>query len=453
MANQSVLLVFCSSGDKGASINNLPPLGILGIASYLEQRGIPTDVIDFSVTPEAVIQPEKYTVVGFSVNISNHRNTLHKIAEIKRQFPNQHIIVGGPLCMCNPEVFFQSEQIDAIFTCEGEEALYAYLTEEHREEVKGIYLKKDSEYTFTGKREWIKDLDSLPFPAYEKVPLRKYNGVPKRRWPVCSIMTSRGCPFSCIFCSHAMGRKWRARSPERVVEEIQWLVDRFGVKEICIYDDNFSLNKERAAAICDLLIENKVPISLQFANGLRVDTLDETILAKLKSAGTWLIGIAPEVGNPDVMRKIKKGFDHAQVIAIRNTCKRLGIKTFGFYMIGFPFENRKEIEETIEFAIHLDCEIVEFNKVVPYANTELFDLIVEGGHQFELSPSEVQSYHQGSITTHRVGDLAPDEVKMLIQQAYRKYYLRPRKMVDLLTTFSIGDLWLLSTYALRTRNI
>jgi radical SAM superfamily enzyme YgiQ (UPF0313 family) len=450
---QSVLLVFCWGGDKRLSINTLPPLGILGIAAYLEERGIPVDVLDFSIDPQAKIKPEDYDVIGFSINISNKQASMKAIANINKRFPNKAIIVGGPLCMSNPELFMPTNDVDAIFVCEGEEALYEYLTAEYKGSVKGIYLKNGAEYTFTGRRNWIKDLDSLPFPAFSKVDIRKYNGVPKKERPISSMLTSRGCPYSCIFCSHSMGRKWRPRSPENVVKEIEWQVSELGVKEICIYDDNFSLDKNRAETICDLLIENKVPVTLQFTNGLRADNLNSSILKKLKHAGTWLVGLAPETGNPKVMQKIKKGFNHSQVLDVRRECKRHGIKTFGFFMIGFPFETRSEIEDTIQFAKELDCEIVEFNKVVPYSKTELFEMIVEGGGLLDNPLSEAQSYHEGGVTTHKVGDLSSDEVKDLIRKAYREYYLRPRKIFDLLQTFSVQDLWDLSTYAIRTRNI
>jgi radical SAM superfamily enzyme YgiQ (UPF0313 family) len=425
----------------------------LSIASFLEERGIHTDVIDFSITPEAKFNPQKYDVIGFSINISNRESTLQMLFDIKNKSPEIHIVVGGPLCMSNPELFFQSSSIDAIFTCEGEEALFEYLTSENKEDVKGLYMRQGSDYHFTGARKWINELDSLPFPAFNKVDMNKYNNFPKRKRPISSIMTSRGCPFSCIFCSHAMGRKWRSRSPENVVREIKYQVNEFGVKEICIYDDNFSLNKQRAEMICDLLIKDRVPVTLQFSNGLRVDSLDASLLAKLKETGTWLIGLAPETGNPEVMKKIRKGFDHSQVLNIRRECKKIGIKTFGFFMIGFPFEDKGSIEDTIRFAKELDCEIVEFNKVVPYANTELYEMIVDGGYLLNNSPSEFQSYHKGSISTHKVGDLSPYDVKVLIVKAYRQYYLRLPKMIDLLRTFSIEDLWGLTYYAVSTRNI
>jgi len=250
-----------------------------------------------------------------------------------------------------------------------------------------------------------------------------------------------------------MGKKWRPRSARNVVDEIKWQVSELGVKEICVFDDNFSLNKSRAEQICDLLIDEEIPVTLQFTNGLRVDCLNNDLLLKLKKAGTWLIGLAPETGNAEIMKKIKKGFNHSQVVHVRRNCKEIGIKTFGFFMIGFPFETRSDIKDTIKFAKRLNCDIVAFNKVVPHAKTELHEMMLRDGTLLADPSIEVRSYHQGTITTHSVGDLSAHEVKNIIRSAYRQYYLRPKTLINLIKTFTPRDLWELSTYALKTRNI
>lgn len=453
MSLRSALLVFCATGDKGSAINTLPPLGILGIASFLEHKGLRVDVLDLSVDHRTPLNADQYDLVGFSINISNRERSLKAIAEIKAGSPQTQVVVGGPLCMSNPELFTELGQVDAVFACEGEEALFEYMTTGEKRDLKGVYVKTPTGYDFSGPRPWIEDLDSMPYPAFGKVDMTRYNNFPKRHRPVSSMITSRGCPFGCVFCSHSMGRKWRARSPENVVGEIKLQVNQFGVREICIYDDNFSLNRDRAEKICDLIVQERVKVTLQFSNGLRADSLHPQLLMKLKAAGTWLIGLAPESGNPDILRKIKKGFGHSSVLEARKSCRRAGIKTFGFFMIGFPFEDKYAIDDTIRFAKQLDCELVEFSRVIPYARTELYDMIVRDG-DFIGEASEIsQSYLRGPIRTHRVKGLSAEEVETLIRRAYRGYYLRPRKMVDLLRTFSLRDLWGITLYALRTRNV
>jgi len=438
-------------------VESLPPLGILSIAASLERHGIPVDVIDRTVQPDAEISAGRHDVIGFSVNIANREVTMREIRRLKRERPDVCIVVGGSLCLCNPEMFASDPDIDAVFACEGEEALVEFLTRDNPNEVRGIYVRAEcrraGQMRFTGEREWIEDLDRLPFPAYHKVPFRRYNNFPKRARPIVSYMSSRGCPFKCIFCSNAMGRRWRAHTADRVVSDIERLVRDFGVREVCVYDDNFTMDPARADEIAGRLKAAGLGVRLQFSNGLRVDRLDAALLGSLKAAGTWFMGIAPETGSPEVMRRIRKGFRLERVMELRAECRRLGIVTHGFFMLGFPFETRRDIEETIRFARELDCEIVEFNKVIPYPRTELYrKLVAEGG--LLADPCLVaQSYHEGTVETHRVGDLSPDEVKRMIRSAYRGYYLRPRKMMELVRAFGVSDLAHLAFYALRTGNI
>ncbi len=448
-----VLLVFHWPGDPRLSVESLPPLGLLYIAANLERHGIPVEVVDRTVMPEAPISAHRHDVIGFSVNISNREVTLREIARLKRERKDLRIVVGGPLCLCNPEMFTSNPDIDAVFACEGEEALVEYLTSDDPTRVRGLYVRQGEGMVFTGERPWIDDLDSLPPPAFHKVPIRRYNNYPKRARPVVSLMTSRGCPFKCIFCSNAMGRRWRAHSPARVVEDIRRLVRDLGVREICIYDDNFSMDRGRALEICERILSAAIRINIQFSNGLRVDRLDAELLGALRRAGTWFLGIAPETGSPAVMRRIRKGFRLDKVRAVREECRRLGIITHGFFMVGFPFETREDIEATMRFARELDCEIVEFNKVIPYPRTELYETLKAQGALLADPCVSAQSYHEGTVVTHRVGDLAPEEVKAMIRRAYRGYYLRPRKMWDLLRAFGLRDVAHLALYAVRTRNI
>ena len=450
--NKRVLLIFERTPSKNISINLLPPLGILSIAAFLESKGVACDVLDLSIESHSKYNPDNYDVIGFSVNISNRISTVKAIKALRLSHRDKDIVVGGSLCISNPELFFDDGMVDAIFVGEGEEALFEYVIADDKSMVKGIYLKHGNGYIFTGERGWVENLDNLPFPALDKVDITKYNAFPKKRKPISSIMTSRGCPFDCIFCSHSMGKRWRFRSADNVVEEIVWQVEELGVRELCVFDDNFSLNKKRAVSICERLMERGIEVSLQFTNGLRADCLDDEVLDRLKRAGTWLIGLAPETGTAEIMKKIKKGFNHAQVDRARELCRNHGIKTFGFFMMGFPFETRNDILKTLKYAVSLDCEIVEFNRVIPHSKTELYEMMKLDGTLLN-EPYNMESYHDGSIKTHDVGELSQKDVDNLLKRAYRRYYLRPKKMIDLIQTFSIRDLLTLTAYAFRTGNV
>ena len=165
---KKVLLIFHSDDDKKVSIEKLPPLGILYIAAFLEEKKIKTDIIDFTIEPNTKIHAEKYDLIGFSINISNREISLKEISIIKEQYPRMHIIVGRSLCLSNPELFINNSIIDAVFACEGEEALYEYIVNDDKECVLGIYLQRNGRSIFTGKRTCIPNLDTLPFPAFRE---------------------------------------------------------------------------------------------------------------------------------------------------------------------------------------------------------------------------------------------------------------------------------------------
>lgn len=436
-----VLLVFCAPVKREMYINTLPPLGILGIASYLESRGIRTDVVDCQIDDFARIDPGAYSVIGFSINIANVESSLALMENIRREHPGTKIVAGGPHCASAPEFFIEKEFIDAVCLQEGEEALWEYV--QCQSDISGMYVKSNDVdgYEFTGPREFKEDLDSLPFPALDKVDIRKYSYFPKRHTPISSIVTSRGCPYRCIFCCHSMGQKWRKRSADNVVTEIEWQVKSLGVREIAVYDDNFSLDRKRVIELCDLLVSRGVQVTLQFTNGLRVENLDEEVLTALRRAGTWFVGVAPETGSRRIMALIGKKADLGKIRYAVQLCRKLNIRTFAVFMIGFPGETTEEIEQTIAFARELDTDMVQFARVLAYKGTKLFEMVgpdrpdigKEMGYFYETEENRAVSRH--------------------IRRAYRSFYLRPGKIVGLLRVHSLRDLFSLAWYSLVTRSL
>lgn len=229
--------------------------------------------------------------------ISNIENTLKTIQKIKWEYPGKRIIVGGPHVNSNPSFFTEHELIDLVSVGEGEYTMLELMEKMSPLGVRGLYYKDENNKTvFNGERDRIRNLDELPFPDLNLVDYKKYDVIIKQKKYISSIMTTRGCPFSCTFCFHSIGKQWASRSPENVVDEIEYQVKEFGIKEICIFDDNFTMNVERAKKICRLIIDRKIKIILQFTNGIRVDRVDKELLQLLKDAGLWLVAVAPESG-------------------------------------------------------------------------------------------------------------------------------------------------------------
>jgi radical SAM superfamily enzyme YgiQ (UPF0313 family) len=262
-------------------------------------------------------------------------------------------------------------------------------------------------------------------------------------------MTSRGCPFQCIFCFHSLGTQFRARSPKNVVDEIEWQINKFGVKEICIFDDNFALDAKRAEKIADLIIERGLKIKLQFTNGIRVDNITKELLFKLKKAGIWLVGVAPESGNQDSLIKMKKGVSLDKIKQVVKWCKELGIITHSYFMMGFPWETKQHLINTINFAEKLDTDITQFTRVMPFPGTELYKMMEL---KLDTESKNDQGLFYGSIQ-HKVANLTEKEVHKYIKIGYRKTFIKPKKIFKLLITLNLVDFFKLCLYAITSESV
>ena len=259
--------------------------------------------------------------------------------------------------------------------------------------IDGLGFKENGKATITGKREFVKDLDSLPFPARHLLPMELYNEAVKENplrgeiskpWTI--VTTTRGCPYSCVFCSVCIlwGRTWRARSPKNVVDELEHVVKTFGVKQVDFYDENMTLDKKRMAEICDQIVQRGLHIEWFTPNGVRADTLDEPLLRKMKRSGCKKIRVAPESGVQRIVNEvIGKNLDLKKVEQAVVLCKKVGIKVGCFFVLGMIGETKADIEETIKFAYKLrslGADSLIFSIAMPLYGTELYEQAKEGGY-------------------------------------------------------------------------
>jgi anaerobic magnesium-protoporphyrin IX monomethyl ester cyclase len=264
--------------------------------------------------------------------------------------------------------------------------------EKDLKQVKGIGYVKNKKVVITSPRPVIEDLDSLPFPARHLLPMQTYfeavKEIPLRgeiRKPWATVVTSRGCPFHCVFCSiHTiMGRKWRGRSPENVVDELEQLVDVYHIKQLDFSDENMTLDRKRMEGICDLIGERGLDLDWFTPNGVRADTLDEKLLTKMKRSGCEKIRIAPESGVQRVVNQvIGKNLDLKAVERAVVLCKKVGIRVGCFFVIGLIGETKEEIRETINFAYklrRLGAESFVFSIATPVYGTDLYEQAKRGG--------------------------------------------------------------------------
>jgi anaerobic magnesium-protoporphyrin IX monomethyl ester cyclase len=259
--------------------------------------------------------------------------------------------------------------------------------------VDGLGFRSYGKPVLTDKRAMIDDLDSLPFPARHLLPMKVYYEAVKEnplrgeiRKPWTIIITSRGCPYTCVFCTSCIvwGRKWRPRTAKNVVNEIEDVIKTYGIKQIDFSDDNMTLDKKRMADICDQIIERGLNIEWFTPNGIRADTLDEPLLRKMKMAGCKKIRIAPESGVQRVVNDvIGKNLDLRSVEEAVIACKKVGIRVGCFFVMGLIGETKTDIEKTIEFAYklkRLGADSFIFSIAMPLYGTAFYEQAKEGGY-------------------------------------------------------------------------
>lgn len=447
---ESVLFIICSPVEKGNYANALPPLGILSIATVLKNKGFKADVTDCFIESLDKHDIAEYDLIGFSIMISNIENTLRTIEEIKHNYPEKLIIVGGPHVNSHPTFFIENEFIDFVAVGESELTMLELMEKKNPAGVRGLYYKDENNNTiFNGERDRIKILDDLPFPDLSLVDYKKYDVTIKKKKYISSIMTTRGCPFSCTFCFHSIGRKWVARSPENVVDEIEYQVNKFNIKEICIFDDNFTLNVKRAKKICKLIIDRKINVILQFTNGIRVDRVDKELLQLLKDAGLWLVGIAPESGSAETLKKINKKFDLEKVEEVVRYCHEIGLNTHSYFMVGFPWETKEHIQKSIDLSLKLDTDLTQFSRVVPLPGTELFSQM---GLDINANFESDRGFFYGNVQ-HNVEKISESEIHKLIKKGYRAFYFNPFRIWRIFKMLSFVSLIRLVKYSLTTKSI
>lgn len=294
-------------------------------------------------------------------------------------------------------------------------------------EVKGIASNENGKTVRTPTRPVIEDLDSLPFPARHLLPMDAFFEAAKKRpisgnlkKPSIRMLTSRGCGHNCIFCSNyiVMGRKWRARSPENVVNEIEQIVRTYGVKQVDFLDDNISSDRKRMERICDLIKERKLKIEWCTPNGVRADCLDEELLAKMKASGCKRILIAPESGVQRVVDEVmRKKQDLKKVENAVAAARKVGIEVGCFFILGFPGETKEDIKATIAFAHKLrklGADRFYFSYATPLYGTELYEQAKQGGYLKPGLTDEALAAVEPLIETP---EFTTDDLRMLCAEA------------------------------------
>jgi anaerobic magnesium-protoporphyrin IX monomethyl ester cyclase len=434
--------------EEGFTLRYGPPLGLMYIASSIkhEFKDAQIEILDPRPLKMNIsqildyIDLKKPDIVGTS-SLTCEAPMLYRLIEkIKEKHTSMIVISGGPHADATPKDILANSPADFAITGEGEKTvvdlLDAFNKDSDFSKIDGIVYRSYGKIIVNPKREFIQDIDNIPFPSWELIKIEDYGTMgthpfilKSKRW--MPILTSRACPYNCTYCHNIFGRKPRLRSPENVIKELRILSKEYAIDEIQFMDDMFNFNLDRAKQICDLILETSLMFDMSFPNGLRGDRIDEELIAKLKKAGTYFIAYAFESASDRVQKMIKKRLNIERAKQAVEYTNKHGILSYGFFMLGFPTETIKEIHETIDLACSTKLHMATFPQVVPYPGTELFDQASSMDQRFKERFDKIDYETEESFYSINTGI----DLKKIQSVAYRKFYFNPIRVIRMFILF------------------
>lgn len=432
-----------------------PPLGLLYLASSLKQAGHEPVIIDSIV--EAVTNiyqisggiagrglsfndiisriPDDAGLIGISNLFSCVFPLVRELTmEIKKVYPAIPVVVGGAHPSAAPIETVSEPSIDFVVIGEGDKTIIE-LVDNIKEynaikEIDGLAYKDEKGIpSLNPKTKFIENLDSIPFPARELIPLEKYyktgeaHGSTQDRWT--PIVSSRGCPYQCTFC--ASPRRYRARTAEDVLDEIEECIKKYNITEFHFEDDNFTLSKKRTIEICTGILKRKLKIRWQTPNGIRASVTDEEMLDVMKEAGCHHITVAPESGSDRVLNEIiRKQQDMSKVTAVVRYASKIGMKTAAYFLIGLPGETIDDVEMSIDYACELakvGLDEVAVGNFVPLPGSELYEKLVKEGRFNNADWKSLMSMGDFFKAKSWSEHIPSERLDKLRIKAYLKFYL------------------------------
>jgi len=432
-----------------------PPLGLAYLAAILKdghevtaldalaegydkEEAISGDHIRYGLSFDEIrtrIEGAKPDAVGVSSLFSTQALNAHKICRIAKAIDGKIItVVGGAHPSAVPLEVMKDDDVDFVVIGEGEMVLKGLLERLESgkpvKDLEGLAFREEGRVRINPRRDYYEDLDALPFPRWDIFPLERYfkinnpHGSPARKVPFMPVITSRGCPFECIFCSiyNVWGRKYRKRSAENVLAEITHLIDKYGVKEILFEDDNLTLDKERAKRIFQGMIDRDLGLVWNVPNGVAVQTLDDEVLQLMKRSGCYSISIGVESGDEYILKNvIKKPIDLSSVKPVIRKARALGLETSVFFVVGLPDEKIENMRNTFRFAESLQADNINFFFATPLPGTRLQERCMELGLLDEKADYSKLRSEYPSFTTSA---FSRDElISLVLRERLKLYFL------------------------------
>jgi len=429
------------------------PLNLAYLAAYLRQRrpDAEINILDaeaYGLTYEETvgrIQAFNPALLGITTTTPSFDVITEVVRKTHQALPNLPVILGGPHATGSPEESCRLPGVAAAVLGEGEQTFLeiydAVKNKTSLDSIPGLCRQSGGEIRFTGPRALIADLDSLPLPARDLLPMYRYYSPPTKSISedqAANIVSSRGCPFHCTYCLSDMmwAGKYRYRSPENVVAEIEHLVEKYGIREFNFNDDLFTSHKNRLERFCRLVTEKK--LGIKWVCMSRADYIEPELLRLMKEAGCGKIALGLESGSQKVLKVMNKRLDLDRSLQAVREIKQAGIKVGVSFVVGHIGETEQTIRQTIRLAKRSNADTVAFFQASPYPGTEFYRMAKEAGYlrpNLKWSDFAIVS---NAVSTVNLPGLPAEKIHRWVKRAYRAYYLSPRYIFSRLREIRSG---------------
>lgn len=434
-------VVFLNAPNKGIKVE---PLNLEYLCTYLNVNGVSSIIIDATFDNlkdnkiKSLLQSYSPDFICLSMTTITIKQDTHGITLAKQACPDAKIIVGGPHPSAEPISLMKAfNEIDYVVVGEGEETLLELINKleagKNISGVLGICYRKNSKLILNNRRPLIQDLDKIPIPSREFIDLKKVRAtIPfGRRKPFSIVMTARGCPYRCVFCSKSVFyNKYRYRSIENVIAELDYL-QSLGVKEFRFYDDIFTLIPNRVKKICKEMINKKYDFI--WSCEARVDNITEDLLSVMKQAGCYNITYGVESGSQKVLDQSKKDITVLQVKKAFELAKKVGLETSALFMMGLPGETKDTLKETLSLIKEINPDFTNVGLTVLFPQTELLDIAKKEGFVdrvdwYSFTSKKITPVIVGNTKQYIPPGVTKKELNDALKKFYISYYLNPKKI-------------------------
>lgn len=420
-----------------------PPLGLAYVAAALREAGHDVGIIDaeaLGIGGEALSEriPPDTEIVGFTSTSLAWPAVREMSAGVRQRLPEALLVIGGAHVTAFPEDTLEASQFDIGVVGDGERTMVTLADHQQRHAplsaMPGCVVRDAGEIRCNLPVPWIRELDALPRPALDLLPLDRYCSVMVKE-PFVTMVTSRGCPYRCDFCSQIYsGNKLRTRSPDSIVSEMEDAVRRYGAREIILFDETFGVKRDEALAVCALIRERK--LDLRWNARTRIDVLDDTLLKAMRGAGCYALHLGVEAGTQRILDAMNKRITPEQVRSVVDMAARLGFRLHGYFMIGYPGETRAEIAQTLRLSRQLKLDWASYTITIPNPRTPLYERALKEGY---VQPGFWRHYTRGEVPLEipffASAECPASYLKRAKRSAYFRFYMRPRVLVRNLAFF------------------